>query len=490
MDGSLLQMFTAAAALRLVGQSVGPIRWFRPVLVVPVGSRRDPEYLAVILETPGPFCYLTEQDPLDGVDGVHRFPQLAGAVVRAVTRLGGERIVEFRADTPGDLGGEMVLRLLLFGSSGRAELARGDAVLQYVGGRLRPGREKPTPAKPEPAGGPFYLLSTVRPGRVSPREADDPTAAWRFGPFGDALTACREVGDTLLEETRRRIVSARIKPLARRLVSREKLLARLHTELDGTGDHTRIRREAETLAAYQSQIRPGESSVELADVYDPDRRICIKLDPSLPIVTQVQKRFRKAAKLERSEQHTRRRIAEVGAEVARLRDGIGEVESAASFARAIGRLDALLQRTPGLNSGAGGRGPRGKSAEAAVFRRIGLDDMWFVLVGRNNKENDELTFHEAAPTDLWFHAQHVPGSHVVLKSRGQPGAPPARIVERTASIAAYYSKARHSALVPVIYTLRKYVRKPRGAKPGQVICEREKMVMVEPVLPEDVPPES
>jgi predicted ribosome quality control (RQC) complex YloA/Tae2 family protein len=58
-------------------------------------------------------------------------------------------------------------------------------------------------------------------------------------------------------------------------------------------------------------------------------------------------------------------------------------------------------------------------------------------------------------------------------------------MEKTASIAAYYSKARHSALVPVIYTQRKYVRKPRGARPGQVLCAREKMIMVEPLLPDN-----
>ena len=124
-----------------------------------------------------------------------------------------------------------------------------------------------------------------------------------------------------------------------------------------------------------------------------------------------------------------------------------------------------------------------KTAESTAFRRFELDGMWFVLVGRSNEENDKLTFHASAPTDLWFHAQHVPGSHVVLKSRGNPGAPPALILEKTASIAAYYSKARHSSLVPVIFTRRKYVRKPRGARAGQVTCEREKMIMVQPTLP-------
>ncbi len=107
-----------------------------------------------------------------------------------------------------------------------------------------------------------------------------------------------------------------------------------------------------------------------------------------------------------------------------------------------------------------------------------------MIVGRNNRENDEVTFSHAAPNDIWFHAQGVTGSHVVLNRReGGIGNPPASIIERAASVAAHYSRARHSALVPVMYTLRKYVRKFRGARPGQVKCEREKTVMVPPKLP-------
>ena len=119
------------------------------------------------------------------------------------------------------------------------------------------------------------------------------------------------------------------------------------------------------------------------------------------------------------------------------------------------------------------------------YRSIDVDPRWFALVGRTNFENDEITFQVAKPTDLWFHAQGVPGSHVVLRSRGGSEGPPGRIIERTASIAAHFSKAKHSSLVPVIYTQRKYVRKFRGAKPGEVTCEREKMIMVPPALPEN-----
>jgi predicted ribosome quality control (RQC) complex YloA/Tae2 family protein len=110
-----------------------------------------------------------------------------------------------------------------------------------------------------------------------------------------------------------------------------------------------------------------------------------------------------------------------------------------------------------------------------------------VVVGRSNHENDEITFRVSAPSDWWFHAEGIPGSHVVLRPRGGSDAPPACFIEQAASIAAHFSKARHSGLVPVIYTRRRYVRKLRGASPGEVKCERETRVMVPPQLPDGTP---
>ena len=131
MDGSLLQMFADAARGRLTGVSFGPVRWLRPLLSLPIRGRgtRGPGirgYLVVIVETPGPFCYLADEDPLDSVDGVLRFPQLAGSTVLSFDRRAGERVLEIRTETAGETGGPLLLRLFLFGSLGRAELARGE----------------------------------------------------------------------------------------------------------------------------------------------------------------------------------------------------------------------------------------------------------------------------------------------------------------------------------------------------------------------------
>ncbi|MBL7961359.1 DUF814 domain-containing protein, partial [bacterium] len=118
--------------------------------------------------------------------------------------------------------------------------------------------------------------------------------------------------------------------------------------------------------------------------------------------------------------------------------------------------------------------------EAPTFREFVVPGNWRVFVGQNDTKNDQLTFKFAKSDDYWFHARGVPGSHVVLKRDGRKDNPGKQAIETTASIAAFFSKAKSSSLVPVAYTLRKYVRKRKGSRPGQVIIEREEVVIVPP----------
>jgi len=102
-----------------------------------------------------------------------------------------------------------------------------------------------------------------------------------------------------------------------------------------------------------------------------------------------------------------------------------------------------------------------------------------VLVGRNNRQNEELTFRLAGNYDLWFHTQEIPGSHVLL--RLTPGAAPEDLdLQFAADLAALYSRARQSDQVPVIYTEPRHVYKPRGAKPGIAIYKRERLIWGQP----------
>ena len=100
-------------------------------------------------------------------------------------------------------------------------------------------------------------------------------------------------------------------------------------------------------------------------------------------------------------------------------------------------------------------------------------------MGRSSKANDLLTFQHARPDDVWLHARHAAGAHVILRWEGE-GSPPARDLAEAAVLAALHSRARSSGSVPVDWTRRKYVRKPRRAAPGTVIPERVATLFVDP----------
>jgi predicted ribosome quality control (RQC) complex YloA/Tae2 family protein len=101
-----------------------------------------------------------------------------------------------------------------------------------------------------------------------------------------------------------------------------------------------------------------------------------------------------------------------------------------------------------------------------------------VLVGRNNRENDQLTLNQSSNNDLWFHVKNMPGSHTILVTEGRT--PTAQAITEAAMLAAYHSKASASAQVPVDYTQVRHVHKPQGAKPGMVIYDHYTTAYVTP----------
>lgn len=119
------------------------------------------------------------------------------------------------------------------------------------------------------------------------------------------------------------------------------------------------------------------------------------------------------------------------------------------------------------------------------FRKFEISPNATLYVGKDSKNNDELTFRLGKPNDYWFHLRGGSGSHCILKYSGE-GKPPKEIIEKSASIAAYYSSQRKGGFVPVIYTQKKYVRKSKGANPGSVVVAKEEVIMVEPKSYDDI----
>jgi predicted ribosome quality control (RQC) complex YloA/Tae2 family protein len=160
-------------------------------------------------------------------------------------------------------------------------------------------------------------------------------------------------------------------------------------------------------------------------------------------------------------------------------------KEAGAMERALERLPARIAavgssspRTPRQKSrGAGASsGTTGKRLPYKSYRTSGGID---VLVGRGAGANDELTYGIAKPDDVWLHARDVTGAHVVMRW-SQAGPPPARDLHEAAALAAWYSRARGSVVVPVDWTRRRHVRRARGGPPGRALVERAQTVMARP----------
>ncbi|MDP5337168.1 MAG: NFACT RNA binding domain-containing protein, partial [Nodularia sp. (in: cyanobacteria)] len=175
-------------------------------------------------------------------------------------------------------------------------------------------------------------------------------------------------------------------------------------------------------------------------------------------------------------------LEQVEAAVAMLAEGIAQIENyqTAADLQALEEIrDELIGQKyledPGYRS-------RSTSETAATnFHRYRTPNNFEVLIGRNNRQNDQLSFRVAGDYDLWFHAQEIPGSHLLL--RLEPGTvPEAADLQFVANLAAYYSRARQSEQVPVVYTQPKHVYKPKGAKPGIAIYKQERILWGQPQL--------
>lgn len=106
-----------------------------------------------------------------------------------------------------------------------------------------------------------------------------------------------------------------------------------------------------------------------------------------------------------------------------------------------------------------------------------------IYVGRNSKNNDRLTLGFAGKNDLWLHAKDLAGSHVIIRNKGSETSYPKHVIEFAAGLAAYFSKGRNQEWCPVLYTLKKNIRKPKGAPAGAVLVDREEVMLVKPSIP-------
>ena len=325
-------------------------------------------------------------------------------------------------------------------------------------------------------------------GDFTPTLYTDGTRLTAFAPFPmrvfDRFTArptgtMSEAVDRFFRETAGAApLEERRKPLAATvsaaLRKREAALAENRRALAEASAAERYRVMGDLILTYAREAKPRAAAFRVPDHTAGGAEVEIALDPALTPSENAQLYFRRYAKARAAARAIPARIGRLEAEARTLRDALVQIESA-------GAPDDLWEIQADLAAaGIAGRRPRGRPPGRTGPRRYGTSDGATIMVGRSARENDRITFREAGPDDLWFHARGLAGAHVILKSGG---APTEASVRAAAQAAAFYSEGRHSGQVAVDYVARKHVRKPRGAAPGAVTYSEEQTLRVAPALP-------
>lgn len=237
------------------------------------------------------------------------------------------------------------------------------------------------------------------------------------------------------------------------------------------------KKKGELITANIYAITQGMTTFRTVDFYDENMaEIEIALDPAKTPAENAQKYFAKYNKAKRTLAALEIQQKQNEEELAYLESVLNALDNAADEA------DLSEIRTELAESGFIRRQPQKKGASRprkAKPLHFVSSDGYDIFVGKSNLQNDELTLKTAESTDLWMHTKNIPGSHVIIRTNGSGEVPEATLRE-AANLAAFFSKAKNSSMVPVDYTLRKNVKKPAGAKPGMVIYLTNRTIYVTP----------
>lgn len=274
---------------------------------------------------------------------------------------------------------------------------------------------------------------------------------------------------------RMRQKSADLRHLVQNLIERTAKKADLQRrQLSDTDKREKYRIYGELLNAYGYDCPPDAKSYEVFNYYT-DQMMTIPLDPTMTAKENAQKYFERYNKLKRTFEALSTLTVETENELAHLESIMASIDIAASDID----LDEI-RRELGESGYIKSHGPKGRkdNRRKCVPYHYLSSDGFDIYVGKNNYQNEELTFKFAQGNDIWMHAKKTPGSHVIIQTNGREV--PDRTYEEAGSLAVYYSKAKTAPKAEVDYIERKFVKKPAGAKPGFVIYHTNYSLVASP----------
>lgn len=244
-------------------------------------------------------------------------------------------------------------------------------------------------------------------------------------------------------------------------------------ELARSAERDTLRIKGELIHANIRNIEKGMTSVILENYYDNNNPIEVKLDPRLSPNQNAQHYFSEYRKADTAEKMLKKFIEKGEAELSYIESVFDLLSRARTEDEVLMLREELAEQGYIKRS----RQKNQKPVKLSPKEYVSTDG-FRILCGRNNLQNDKLTFKDSRKNDIWLHTQKIHGSHTVIVTEGREV--PSSTIEQAAIIAAYNSKGRDSSLVPVDYTEIRNVKKPSGAAPGKAVYEHYKTAYVRP----------
>jgi predicted ribosome quality control (RQC) complex YloA/Tae2 family protein len=252
-------------------------------------------------------------------------------------------------------------------------------------------------------------------------------------------------------------------------------------ELQQCGEREYLKICGDLISANLFQLKKGDTLAALDNFYEEDQPIVsVKLDPLLTPSQNAQKYYKDYRKAKTAEEKLQEQIHQAENELQYL-DTVQDALSRAETEQELGEIRRELLEQGYLRHTREKKGQKTKTPPTLPPMEFVSSDGFRILVGRNNRQNDQLTMKTANNNDLWLHVKDHPGSHTIIVSDHKKITDTA--ILEAAQIAAYYSRCQLSSQVPVDWTEVRHVSKPKGAKPGMVIYVNYHTVYVTPSLP-------